>query len=413
MRLLRLVLVCLLWPLAAVAQDGVAATGPQVDVAGSSIAAQGQDLLIELALGARAPYRLTLLDDPKRLVIDLDGIDPNAARLDAMPGAEALAGLRGAVLGNGWGRVVLELRAPYAVTEAVQRAEAAATDRNTATDTGAGPARLHLRLSPVAEDAFDAAPNAMSALWNLPLPTTPVMDPSRPQPLRVAVDPGHGGIDAGAVDSGLREADLMLDFARELTEKLIRAGFEVVMTRHKDMFLGLESRMTQARGAGADLFISLHADALPEGQAAGASVFVWNSEADDRAARQLAARHDRADLLAGLDLAGTDDQIAATLMDMARADTQPRSETFAKHLSSQLAQAGLALHRNPVKGAAFSVLKSPDIPSVLVELGFLTDPGDRANLTDTEWRARMAGAIAAAVTHWAQDDSAQSDLRRH
>jgi N-acetylmuramoyl-L-alanine amidase len=272
---------------------------------------------------------------------------------------------------------------------------------------------LDLRLTPVAAEEFVGATNAMSALWNLPLPTTPVLDPSRPRPLRIAIDPGHGGIDSGAVEEGLREADLMLDFAHELTEKLIRAGFEVVLTRRRDEFVGLEARMTEARASKADLLISLHADALPEGQAAGAAIFTWNSEADDRASRQLASRHDRADLVAGLDLAGTDDQIAATLMDMARADTHPRSEALAQHMLASLSQAGLALRRSPVKGAAFSVLKSPDIPSVLLELGFLTDPGDRTNLMDPNWRARMAGAVADAVTGWSEDDAARATLRRH
>ena len=390
-----LLLIWLLFPFAAHAEGPV-----RLDVAASAIAVDRADLTLALRLDGPAPYRVFLLDDPKRLVIDMEGLELADADAARIPGATAMEAVRAGPFRPGWGRMVFQLRAPYAVIEAVQQTG----------DTGA---TLRLRLSPVAAEDFAGAPNAMSALWDLPQPTTPVVDPSRPQPLRVAIDPGHGGIDSGATAEGLREADLMLAFARELTEKLIRAGFEVVLTRRKDEFVGLEARMTEARASGADLFISLHADALPDGQAAGASVFIWNSQADDRASRQLASRHDRADLVAGLDLQGTDDQIAGTLMDMARADTQPRSEAFAKHMSAHLSQAGLALHRNPVKGAAFSVLKSPDIPSTLVELGFLTDPSDRANLSDPAWRARMAQAIAGAVTDWSQDDTARAALRRH
>lgn len=390
-----LLLIWLLFPFAAHAEGPV-----RLDVAASAIAVDRADLTLALRLDGPAPYRVFLLDDPKRLVIDMEGLELADADAARIPGATAMEAVRAGPFRPGWGRMVFQLPAPYAVIEAVQQTG----------DTGA---TLRLRLSPVAAEDFAGAPNAMSALWDLPQPTTPVVDLSRPQPLRVAIDPGHGGIDSGATAEGLREADLMLAFARELTEKLIRAGFEVVLTRRKDEFVGLEARMTEARASGADLFISLHADALPDGQAAGASVFIWNSQADDRASRQLASRHDRADLVAGLDLQGTDDQIAGTLMDMARADTQPRSEAFAKHMSAHLSQAGLALHRNPVKGAAFSVLKSPDIPSTLVELGFLTDPSDRANLTDPAWRARMAQAIAGAVTDWSQDDTARAALRRH
>ena len=395
MRWLALIL-SLLWPLTVLAQEGV----PGLDLAQSSVTQEDGDLLISLRFAAPVPYRPMLVTGPKRLVIDVKSAGDAQGDLAGIQGADLFEGLRAGPLKPGWSRLVFELRGPYAIDSAVMK-------------TTGGGGVLDMRLKPVAAEEFLGAANAMSALWDLPLPTTPVVDPSRPRPLRVAIDPGHGGIDSGAVDQGLREADLMLDFARELTEKLIRAGFEVVLTRRHDDFVGLEARMTEARASKADLLISLHADALPEGQAAGAAIFTWNSEADDRASRQLASRHDRADLVAGLDLAGTDDQIAATLMDMARADTHPRSQALAQHMSASLAQAGLALRRRPVKGAAFSVLKSPDIPSVLLELGFLTDPGDRANLIDPAWRARMATAVAAAVTSWSEDDAARATLRRH
>ncbi|SDD74325.1 N-acetylmuramoyl-L-alanine amidase [Paracoccus isoporae] len=385
----------LAWPLASAAQDV-----PRIKTGATRAVADGDGLELDLRLSGPAPYRLMLLDQPKRLVIDVKAA-PGADAADVFDGAENFAAVRAAPFRAGWTRMVFELREPYAVRSAVMRTAAP------------GATGLSLRLSPVAAEDYDGATNAMSALWNLPQPTTPVLDPSRPQPLRIAIDPGHGGIDAGAVAAGLREADLMLDFAHELTEKLIRAGFEVVLTRRKDVFVGLEARMTEARASNADLLISLHADALPEGQAAGAAIFTWNSQADDRASRQLAARHDRADLVAGLDLQGTDDQIAETLMDMARADTQPRSEALAKHISAELAQAGLAMHRNPVKGAAFSVLKSPDIPSLLLELGFLTDPGDRDRLTDPGWRAQMSRAVTDGITAWLDDDAALAELRRH
>lgn len=394
MRWLALI-VWLVLPFAALAQEEV----PRLDLGASSATMEEEELLVSLHLTRAVPYRLMMVAEPKRLIIDLKGVGQGTDQLSAIAGAELFDGLRSAPIKAGWQRLVFQLRGPYAIDRS-----ALSTGRDT---------RLEIRLKPVAAEEFVGATNAMSALWNLPQPTTPVVDPTRPRPLRIAIDPGHGGIDSGAVENGLREADLMLDFAHELTEKLIRAGFEVVLTRRRDEFVGLEARMTEARASKADLLISLHADALPEGQAAGAAIFTWNSEADDRASRQLASRHDRADLVAGLDLAGTDDHIAATLMDMARADTQPRSEALAQHMSASLSQAGLALRRMPVKGAAFSVLKSPDIPSVLVELGFLTDPDDRQNLVNDEWRARMAGAIAGAVETWSEDDSARATLRRH
>ena len=204
----------------------------------------------------------------------------------------------------------------------------------------------------------------------------------------------------------------MLGFATELAEELTRAGFEVLPTRKDDSFIPLERRMTIARAGQADLFISLHADALPAGEAAGLSIYTWNQDADDRATRELAMRHDPSDLVSGLDLARTDDQVVDVLMDLARLETQPRSEGFAKFVVLELRQAGIGMHRQPVRGAAFSVLKSPDIPSVLIELGFLTDAGDRANLFDPDWRAGTAQAIARAISGWAQDDIARAGLSR-
>lgn len=393
-------LICWIWliflPVPTFSQENA-----QLLIADSSVTADGDDLLISLKLTQPAPYRPYMIDEPKRLVIDMQGVGGGNITFDKLNKAGLFTSLRSGKSRAGWMRLIFELSKPYDISESWMNTK------------GENRATLNLRLTPVSAEDYTGSLNAMSALWSLPQPTTASVDPTRPRPLRIAIDPGHGGIDSGAVVKNLRESSLMLDFGRELTEKLIRSGFEVVMTRHKNIFIGLEARMTEARASHADILISLHADALPDEQAAGAAIFIWNSKADDRASRQLATRHDRADLVAGLDLAGTDDQIAETLMDMARADTQPRSEALAQYISSTLAQKGLALHRNPVKGAAFSVLKSPDIPSVLIELGFLTDQKDRGNLTSPEWRAKMAEAIADAVKGWSEDDAALATLRRH
>lgn len=170
--------------------------------------------------------------------------------------------------------------------------------------------------------------------------------------------------------------------------------------------------MTLAREAGAQLFLSLHADALPTGQAAGATIYLWDPDSDGRAAQQLALRHDRDDLLAGIDLAGEDDALAAALMDFVRTDTQPRSENFARFLTSRMALMGIGLHGRPVQDAAFSVLKSPDMPSALLELGFISDDQDRANLGDPLWRARMVQVLVESVTGWARDEAVRATMLR-
>lgn len=204
----------------------------------------------------------------------------------------------------------------------------------------------------------------------------------------------------------------MLTFSRSLREALVRAGMTVVMTREQDAFVPLETRISVARAAGADAFLSLHADAIAEGVARGATVYTLSDTATDAASEALAERHDRADLLAGVDLSGQDDLIAGVLMDMARVETGPRADRLADALVGAIKQAKLDMHKRPRLGAAFSVLKSPDIPSVLLELGFLSSARDMANLQDTGWRDRMVGAIVSALQTWAVADAAEAVLLR-
>ena len=203
----------------------------------------------------------------------------------------------------------------------------------------------------------------------------------------------------------------MLTFAREFKELLLRDGrFQVVMTREGDHFVPLESRVSIARAAAADLFLSFHADALPEGEAVGATLYSLSAEASDAASAALAERHDRDDLLAGVDLTAQDDLVATVLMDMARAETQPRIDRLARALEAAIKGAGLKMHSRPHQTAGFSVLKSPDIPSMLIELGFMSSERDFARLNDAKWRAQMAEALRAGILTWSDDEAAIRSL---
>lgn len=360
---------------------------------------------LELAISQPVPFRAFLIGGPPRLVVDFRELDFTGLNAADFNGAETVPGLRWGRFRPGWSRLVIELPGPYAL-------------RMAAEDTGEAGARpaIRIRVEPVAPGDFaPRSGDGLSALWDTPdpAPVGPVIHrQDGRRALRVTIDPGHGGIDPGAQVANQSEAVLMLTFARELREGLMREGIEVTLTRQDDRFVPLERRMTAARGAGADLLISLHADALPQGGAAGATIYTWDPGANDRAARELAMRHDRADLLAGLDLDGTDDEVAGVLMELARTDTRPRSRAIGEALRRSFADAGIEMHKHPLRGAAFSVLKSPDIPSVLLELGFLTDENDRRNLIDPAWRGRMSAAIARAVAAWARDDAARARLLR-
>lgn len=396
---LSALLILLLGVLAAPAQEARIMPGQSLVTLEGRDRGRPRPVVMVLRLTHAVPYRVFLVDGPPRLVIDAQGLQVEAQDLAQIADVDALPALRSGHYRRGWSRLIVELGATYRIETAAMRA-------------GAEPL-LSIRLTPVAPEDFAPRGAALSALRDLPEPSLPAAVLPERGPLHVAIDPGHGGHDPGAQSEGVTEAQLMLNFAMELASTLRAQGVEVTLTRNGNVFVPLERRMTIARQAGADLLLSLHADALPQGAAAGATIYVWNPESNDRAAQDLAARHGRDDLLGGVDLAGADDEVASVLMDIARADTQPRSENAAKFLASQIAQRGLGLHRGAIKGASFSVLKSPDIPSVLLELGFLTDAEDRRRLLDPEWRTNMAGAVASALIGWDSDERLRAgQLRR-
>jgi len=220
-------------------------------------------------------------------------------------------------------------------------------------------------------------------------------------------------LDPGAKHGDLVEKDLMLSFARELREVLLRrGGYEVTLTRDGDHFVSLEGRIALAHHMRADVFISLHADSLAEGLAHGATVHVLSRDASDVASEKLAERHDRSDILSGVDLSGADDSVTDILLDLARQETQPRTEALAAALVAGMAQTGGPMNRRPLRAAAFSVLKAADIPSVLIEIGFLSSPRDLKNLSDAEWRAGMAVGIANGLDAWQKEDAATRPLVR-
>lgn len=395
----RLLLILALLSLPAWAEEPA-----RLDLGGSALVATGRGwggpkpLELRLSLTKAVPYRTYLVDGPPRLIVDLKGADLGLALPQDLFGADLSPAIRWGPYGRDWARVVVELPGPYRIDSAGQRARAALS-------------QITVALAPVAAQDFAPRPSATAALRDLPEPAD-VPGPPPDEAFTVVLDPGHGGFDPGALAEGESEANLVLVFSLELRAALQARGVTVEMTRTDDSFVALERRMTTARQARADLFISLHADALPEGQAAGATIYVWNPAADARAADQLTLRHDRDDLLAGADLTGHDDALAGVLMDFARTDTQPRSESFARWLTSRMSLMGIGMHDRPVQRATYSVLKSPDIPSVLLELGFISDHDDRANLLNPQWRDRMVKAVSEAVVGWARDEAARAAMLR-
>ncbi len=358
---------------------------------------------VDLGLSQGVPYRVFTLRDPYRMVLDFQEVDWSGLDRETFLRSDRISGVQYGAYVPGWSRLVLELGAPLAVETADLRV-----------DQATGAAHLSLHLKGTDFDSFAASAGApRQPGWDLPEPAVTPALPRRDgaRAVRIMLDPGHGGIDPGAEVSDTNEKTLMLVFARELREALLRAGgFEVVMTRVDDQFVSLERRIALAHRAGADVFISLHADSLSEGLAHGAVVYTLSEEASDVASQKLAERHDRGDLIAGLDLSGADDQVADVLLDLARQETKPRSKALARALVDGMAQQGGPMNRRPLRSASFSVLKAADIPSVLVELGFLSSPRDFKNISNPDWRASMAQGLVQGLENWRQDDLVKRSL---
>ncbi len=375
----------------------------RVDMGQSQITDANGGLDVDLMLSQGVPWRVFTLTDPPRAVLDFREVDWTGVDKRVLLNADRANDVRFGSFRPGWSRLVIDLAGPLALDRAGLKV-----------DEESGRARLTARFRDVGADRF-AARSGM-----------PPDDPSWGQkgdgvrvgeqvdgPLVVVIDAGHGGIDPGAQRDGQVEKDLMLTFARELSDVLIRAGgIKVVMTRTDDSFVSLERRVEIAHEVRGHVFLSLHADALSEGRARGAVVHTLSETATDEASAKLAERHDRDDLLSGIDLSGKDDQVAGILLDLARMETRPRTKRLAAALVDGFRAVGAPLNSHPMRSAGFSVLKAADIPSVLIEVGFLSDKRDRTNLIDAEFRIKMAEAIRDSLAAWVIKDEALAPLVR-
>jgi N-acetylmuramoyl-L-alanine amidase len=215
----------------------------------------------------------------------------------------------------------------------------------------------------------------------------------------VVLDAGHGGIDTGTSSAdGLHEKDLVLDVVQRVKKALqARGRYKVYLTRDDDTYIPLGQRVRIARSYDADLFVSIHADSNPNPSVYGASVYTLSEAGSDKEAAALAAKENQSDIIAGVDLSNEDTPVASILIDLAQRDTMNRSSRFAETAVMQLRNATDILPRQPHRSAAFAVLKAPDVPAVLIELGYLSNASDAGQMGTARWRNSVAEAIAGAI----------------
>jgi N-acetylmuramoyl-L-alanine amidase len=330
------------------------------------------------------------LADPYRVVIDTPQVTFLLPPKAGESGRGLIKAFRFGLVMQGGSRLVFDLTKPARVEKAF-----------VVDATVEAPARLVLDLVATDRESFlrRAALDNDQARSGPPHERSPAAKDGDPRPL-VALDPGHGGIDTGSkAPSGELEKDIVLAFAQRLRDRIEKTGkYRVLMTRTDDTFVPLADRVRIARSAGASLFVSIHADSLPhgEGDAQGASIYTLSDTATDSETARLAEKENRADVIAGVDLKAEPDDVAGILLDLAERETKGLSLQFAHRLVGELKTATL-LHKKPLKSAGFRVLRAPDVPSVLVELGYVSNRGDLKSLLSETWRDRTAQSMAQTI----------------
>jgi N-acetylmuramoyl-L-alanine amidase len=384
---------------------GVGAAKP-VNVHGMRLVGDQSRTRFVIDLDSPPEHGILRLTDPYRLVIDLPRVTFTT------PGAKTngrglVADYRFGLIAPEKARIVLDLTGPVEITKTFLLPAA-----------GKQPVRLVFDFASTSAESFATAAAADSAKTKKATDRAPKgnrLGGGGPAGLPVVViDPGHGGIDSGAAGAkGVQEKTVTLQFARELATRLQVGGrVDPVLTRNGDRFLSLRQRIAIARENHAALLISVHADTVPEDYVRGATVYTLSEKASDSLSAALAARENRSDILAGLAIDGQPDDVAGILFDLARRESRNLSLRFAKRLVKDMG-ATIKLNNSPWRKAGFQVLKAPDIPSVLLELGFLSNSFDEQLLRSSVWRKRSAEAVARAIERFvdgAAPTSANNDL---
>jgi N-acetylmuramoyl-L-alanine amidase len=343
--------------------------------------------------------RTFALSNPNRVVIDMPAVAWHIEGPPRPTGFGAVKSYRYGLFRPGNSRFVIDLNQPVAVSDPL-----------VLPPEGGYGYRVVIDLFPTTQAKFDGTagwPQDLKAreyqaenLASLIAPPTAAA-PRLGAKRTIVIDAGHGGIDSGTMSrDGLMEKDLVLDEALRLARVLERrGGYTVHLTRDSDAFIPLRERVNIARSWRADLFISLHADSNPDAGVSGASVYTLSASGSDKEAAALARKENQSDVIAGVDLAGENSEVAPILIDLAQRDTVNRSSRFAQSLLPRLSRATDVLTREPHRSAAFVVLKAPDVPAVLIELGYLSNDSDADQMKSSAWRAGVAEAIASAVDH--------------
>ncbi len=354
-----------------------------------------------IELSRVSSFRAFMLSDPVRLVVDLESFDWRVNTI-TQPTSAGISSVRNGLLEPGISRIVVDMQNPTLIQNAFLLPAAQGQPNRLVVDFGPASAQdfaqrfktIHGSLKTNAPTTQAQTRSNINTASGSGAPPTPSYKPPRAKPV-IVLDPGHGGQDPGAVGANrMFEKNITLATARELKKQLEASGrYTVKLTRNSDKFIRLSHRVKKARDMGGDLFISIHADSIDKPNVRGASVYTLSNTASDAQTARLAARENKADLIGGVDLTHEDEQVADILIDLAMRDTMNQSKFFANTLVDHLKKGGVRTLPNPHRYAGFAVLKAPDIPSVLAEIGFMSNKTEVANLSSPAYRKKIVKAL--------------------
>jgi N-acetylmuramoyl-L-alanine amidase len=381
-------------------QPAVATSGFPI-ASDARLAGDAKQTRFILDLDKTIPFHAFALADPYRVVVDIPQVNFTLPVGTGSAGRGLIKAFRYGLVMPGGSRIVFDLTGPAKVAKSYVLdaangqpprlvLEFEEVDRTTFVQSLAAANRPELKPA-ISDSADAAAPSTVPAE-----PAKPAM--ADPRPL-IVIDPGHGGIDNGTQASGESEKNLVLGFALTLRDRIEKSSkYRVVMTRTDDTFIPLDDRVKIARNQSAALFVSIHADALPkhEGDAEGATIYTLSDKASDKEAERLAETENRADAIGGVNLTQEPTEVADILIDLAQRETRTFSNRFAHLLAGEMKNSA-RMYKHPLKSAGFRVLKAPDVPSVLVELGYVSNKGDLEHLVSENWRSKTVGSMAQAI----------------
>jgi len=367
---------------------------------------EGTRLVLDLSAPVR--HEVFSLENPDRVVIDLQ--NARLAMRKALPDAQGpVTSVRSGPQAGGGLRIVLDLATRQPVKSFMVAPEGAAGHRLVVEMPPVATAAAATTTSqppPLGQQVLTAGAAAMSQVAASAPPVKSITSTAKGRDLVVAIDAGHGGQDPGAIGrGGTREKDVNLAIVRRLAKQIdAEEGMRAVLIRDGDYFISLRGRIRKAREAGADMFISVHADAVPDRNVSGASVYVLSLRgASDEASRWLAERENAADLMGGVSLDDKNDVLASVLLDVTQKEAVSNSVEAADAVLGALRRVGHVHGAHRVRHAGFVVLKSPDIPSMLVETAFISNASDERKLRDPAYQQRVAEAIHGGVRNFFYD----------